>query len=173
MAKHGFHRRLMINIRYRKRFYQLDNGFEFYGKPRVHGQGKIISGKNLTLNGDVELWAGEKATIVIGSNVYMNGGVIISSRTRIELGDSTLIGHQSIIFDSDWHGIDSQEPKESPVKIGKHVWIGARVLILKGVTVGDNAIIGAGSVVTKDVAENTIVAGNPARQIGVSKTGYK
>jgi acetyltransferase-like isoleucine patch superfamily enzyme len=171
-ARHGFYRRLMMLLRYNKRFSSLGKGFDFRGRPSVHGQGSITAGKNLFLNGDVELWAGEKAVIVLGDDVFINGGAILSSKIRIEVGDSTLIGHQTIIFDSDWHGLDGHEPKEAPVRIGRHVWIGTRSIILKGVTIGDNAVIGAGSVVTKDVTENTIVAGNPARQIGVTTSGY-
>ena len=102
----------------------------------------------------------------------MSGGAIISSKVKIEIGDSTIIGHQVLMFDTDFHGIDGHETNQEPIIIGKHVWIAARAIILKGVTIGDNAIVAAGSVVTKDVAENTIVAGNPATQIGVTKTGY-
>jgi acetyltransferase-like isoleucine patch superfamily enzyme len=171
-ARHGFYRRVMIRLYYNKKFFSLGKGLDFHGRPRVHGQGKILAGKNLMLNGNAELWAGENATMILGDNVYLNAGVILSSKARIEVGDSTLIGHQTIIFDTDWHGIDGHYAKEAPIRIGKHVWIGTRAIILKGVTIGDNAIVGAGSVVTKNVAENTIVAGNPARQIGITTTGY-
>ncbi len=97
---------------------------------------------------------------------------MISSKVKIEIGDSTIIGHQVLMLDTDFHGIDGHPEKQGPIKIGKHVWIAARAIILKGVTIGDNAIVAAGSVVTKNVAENAIVAGNPAVQIGVTKTGY-
>jgi acetyltransferase-like isoleucine patch superfamily enzyme len=76
--------------------------------------------------------------------VYINGGVIISSKVKIEIGNSTLIGHQVLMFDTDFHGIDGSETKQGPLKIGKHVWIAARAIILKGVTIGDNAIVAAG-----------------------------
>jgi maltose O-acetyltransferase len=61
----------------------------------------------------------------------------------------------------------------APVKIGNYVWICARAIILKGVTIGDNAIVGAGALVTKDVPENAIVGGNPAKVIGMRKTHAK
>jgi acetyltransferase-like isoleucine patch superfamily enzyme len=172
LYEHAFYRRLMLLLYYNRKFSSIGKGFDFKGKSWVHGQGMIQTGKGLILCGKVELWAGENAMIILGDHVLINGGVIISARNRIEVGDFTLIGHQVLMFDSDWHGIDGHEAKEGPVRIGKHVWIGARAIILKGVTIGDNAIIGANSVVTKDIAENTIVAGNPASQIGMTKTGY-
>ena len=82
-----------------------------------------------------------------------------------------MIAAEVVIFDTDWHGIDGQPPKEEPISIGRHVWIGLRALILEGVTIGDNSIVGAGSVVTKSVAPNSVVAGNPARFIRETKMG--
>jgi carbonic anhydrase/acetyltransferase-like protein (isoleucine patch superfamily) len=134
-AQHGLHRRLMILLYYNRQFSRVGKGLDFHGKSQVHGQGMILAGKNLVLNGNVELWAGENATMIIGDNVFINGGVLISSKLRIEIGDSTLIGHQTIIFDTDWHGIDGNKPAEAPIRIGKHVWIGTRSIILKGLRV--------------------------------------
>jgi acetyltransferase-like isoleucine patch superfamily enzyme len=172
LYEHAVYRRLMLLFYYNKRFFSIGQGFNFNCKSWIHGQGTIKAGKDLVLWGKSEIWAGENATILIGDHVYINGGVIISSKVKIEIGNSTLIGHQVLMFDTDFHGIDGSETKQGPIKIGKHVWIAARAIILKGVTIGDNAIVAAGSVVTKNVAENTIVAGNPAKQIGITKTGY-
>jgi acetyltransferase-like isoleucine patch superfamily enzyme len=172
LFEHAVYRRLTILTYYKKRFFSIGEGFDFNCKSWIHGQGKIKAGKNLVLWGKSEIWAAKNATILIGDHVYMSGGVIISSKVKIEIGDSTIIGHQVLMFDTDFHGIDGHKTKQGPIIIGKHVWIAARAIILKGVTIGDNAIVAAGSVVTKNVAENTIVAGNPAKQIGVTKTGY-
>jgi acetyltransferase-like isoleucine patch superfamily enzyme len=172
LYEHAVYRRLMILFYYRKRFFSLGEGFDFNCKSWIHGQGMKKAGKGLVMWGKSEIWAGKNATISIGDHVYISGEVIISSKVKIEIGASTIIGHQVLMFDTDFHGIDGQEAKQGPIVIGKHVWIAARAIILKGVTIGDNAIIAAGSVVTKNVAENTIVAGNPAIQIGVTKTGY-
>jgi len=90
---------------------------------------------------------------------------------RIDIGDFTIVGDRAIIYDTDWHGLDGREPKTAPVRIGKHVFICARVTVLKGVDVGDFSVIGAGSVVTRSIEKNTIVAGNPAKRIGFT-TGY-
>jgi NDP-sugar pyrophosphorylase family protein len=109
--------------------------------------------------------------IVIGSGIYFNRYTMIDAHERIEFMGNSMIGPYCYFTDGD-HGHDRGEtvrrqPMETaPVKIGKDVWIGAHVCVLKGVTIGDGAIVGAGAVVTRDVAPNAKVVGIPARQIG-------
>ena len=82
---------------------------------------------------------------------------------KIEIGDACMIAHGTYISDADWHGIyDRAEPvgTTKPINIKENVWIGDSAIICKGVTIGKNSIIGAGSVVTKDVPKNCIYAGN-------------
>jgi acetyltransferase-like isoleucine patch superfamily enzyme len=111
------------------------------------------------------------AIVTIADNVGMSG-VSISCLTKIEIGKNTLLGSGSVITDNDAHGIHPDFRNDPnfiltvPVKVGNDVFIGARALILKGVTIGDGAVVGAGSVVTKDVRPRMIVAGNPAKEIG-------
>ena len=79
-----------------------------------------------------------------------------------------MIAHGAYISDADWHGIyDRAEPvgKTKPIKFEDNVWIGDSAIICKGVTIGKNSIIGAGAVVTKDVPENCVFAGNPAKLV--------
>jgi len=164
-----------ISKLYEEKFESVGPGLNIVGRPLIHGKGKIIAGVNLNLRAlsfPIEIFAGENAVIKIGDDVLINQGVTISASTKIEIGDRTLIGDQTTIYDDDWHGIDGNQSKTSPVLIGNHVWICAKVIILKGVTIGDNTIVGAGSVVTKDVLQNTIVAGNPAKKIGSTKNGW-
>lgn len=109
--------------------------------------------------------------ITLGNNVAITRDVTLDGRGTIEIADDTMIGFESIILTSTHNFnqkdvlIRNQGMFDAPVKIGKDVWIGARTIILPGVTVGDGAIIGANSVVTKDVMSNTIVGGIPARFI--------
>lgn len=160
---------------YKRKFSSVGKGLYIVGKPLIHGKGKIIAGTNLYLNSlasRIEIFAGENAEIKLGNNVILNQGVDIGALKRVEIGDETMIGDQTTIYDSDFHGIDGQPIKTSPVTIGKHVWVCAKVIILKGVSIGDYSIVGAGSVVTKDIENNSLVVGNPARKIGDTKTGY-
>lgn len=105
--------------------------------------------------------------IKLGKNVFINSGCCFQDHAGIEIGDGTLIGHQVVIATIN-HAQDPLSRADmfpKPVKIGKNVWIGAHATILPGVTIGDNAIIAAGAVVTKDVENNVVVGGVPAKKI--------
>jgi len=105
--------------------------------------------------------------IKIGKNVFINACCRFQDQGGIEIGDGSLIGHNATIatLNHDFNPLKRQNLTPSPVKIGKNVWIGSDCTILPGVEIGDGAIIGAGSVVTKSVPKNTIAVGNPARVI--------
>ena len=110
----------------------------------------------------------DDAEIVIGRDVGVSG-CIISAAKSIRIGDRVLIGSGVLIFDSDLHplesGIRHGRGACAPIVIEDDVFIGARTIVLKGVTIGKGAIVGAGAVVTKDVPPDVRVAGNPARII--------
>jgi acetyltransferase-like isoleucine patch superfamily enzyme len=131
----------------------------------AHG-GKLEMGERniLCRNFDIEL----KGLLLMGSRNYLNKNVKIVCFERIEIGDDCVIADSVHIYDHDHRHDDLQKPIRDqgyitkPVKIGNNVWICAKATILKGITIGDGAIIGANAVVTKDVPANAIVAGNPA-----------
>lgn len=105
--------------------------------------------------------------IHLGRNVFFNYGCVLLDVCPIHIGDDTQIGPMVQILTAD-HPRDAGERAKGvefgkPIRIGRNVWIGGGALILPGVTVGDDAVIGAGSVVTRDVAAGQRVAGNPAR----------
>ena len=105
--------------------------------------------------------------ITIGRRVFINAGCHFQDHGGVTLGDGCLIGH-NVVFATLDHGTapeDRGAMYPAPIRLGKNVWVGSNSTILRGVTVGDNAIIAAGSVVTKDVAANTVVGGVPARHI--------
>ena len=112
---------------------------------------------------------GENDGIInIGKYCLITPGVRIMAAEKIEIGDACMIAHGAYISDADWHGIyDRAEPvgNTKPIILKDNVWIGDSAIICKGVTIGKNSIIGAGAVVTKNVPENCIYAGNPARLV--------
>ncbi|KTD87723.1 sugar O-acetyltransferase [Paenibacillus etheri] len=105
--------------------------------------------------------------INIGKNVFFNTGCSFQDRGGISIGDGTMIGMNVTIATLN-HGLPLETRNvtyPSPVIIGKNVWIGSNSTILPGVTIGDNSVVAAGAVVTKDVQENTVVAGVPAKEL--------
>lgn len=112
---------------------------------------------------DADIILFPKAKLRLGSG-FINSNSKIRCHSNIEIGDNVAISHDVTIMDSDAHeGLWNGYVKTLPVKIGNHVWIGTRATILKGVNIGDNSIIAAGSVVTKDVPSNCLAAGVPAK----------
>jgi acetyltransferase-like isoleucine patch superfamily enzyme len=105
-----------------------------------------------------------EARIVVGSRTYFNEGCQISCFERVTIGDDCAIAWDVHFTDSDQHILDGK-PYIAPITVGDRVWIGARATILKGVSIGDGAVIAAGSVVTKDVPARALVAGSPARVV--------
>lgn len=110
--------------------------------------------------------------ISLGNNFYMNSGCHILG--DITIGNNVMIGPKTVIWGRD-HGMsksfkmNKQNHIKKAIKIGNDVWIGANVTILKGVNISDHAVIGAGSVITKDVPTNAIVVGNPGKVIKYRK----
>ena len=105
--------------------------------------------------------------LTLGQRVFVNAGCKFQDQGGITIGDDTLIGHNSV-FATLNHDLDPSRRADlhpAPIRIGRNVWIGANVTILAGVTVGDNAVVAAASVVTKDVPENAVVLGSPARVV--------
>lgn len=172
--------------------FRYDKSMKINGRPIIKGGGllnfkvrkKIIIGKNFKCNNSIGTnsigliqpcvfnVSKKSSKIVIGDNVGISGSTI-NATVLINIGSNVLIGSGCIISDTDSHPLaylerrnnDYSNVKSLPVKICDDVFIGARSLILKGVTIGEKSIIGMGSVVTKDIPANCIAAGNPAQII--------
>lgn len=155
-----------------------------FGLAHISNDGKIVLGERVKLFSTNAFYLTHAAVpncllktykngiITVGKNVELTGITIVCA-SKVEIGDNCMIGSNCVIFDTDIHPIDPTKRRQvcteivstKPVTIGKNVWLGVNCTILKGVTIGDNSIIGAGSVVTGDVDKNSIFAGNPAKLI--------
>lgn len=143
--------------------------------PTRNGARSILHcGKNATIcvkkrfsifyGADIRLFP--NATLTLGSG-YINADVRIRCHSEITIGNDVAISHSVTIMDGDAHMVlengKAGTYKPQPINIGNHVWIGSGAMILKGVTIGDGAIVAAGAVVTRDIPPNTMVAGIPAK----------
>ena len=147
----------------------------------ILGSGNVRFGKNISfgynpspflLTGYLHIEARNKNSFIsIGDNTFLNNNlIIICDKSYINIGNDVLIGYNVEIVDSDFHEINPSKRNSGNhpcigVNIGNNVFIGANVKILKGVNIGCNSVIAAGSIVTKSFDSNTLIAGNPAIQI--------
>ena len=127
--------------------------------------GGLVEAGNCTFYPGVRLECWRGAVISIGTGTYLNRNTEIIAAAEVRIGRDCKIAWDVVIMDTDQHPTDDGPLRNEPVRIGDRVWIGCRAVILKGVTIGDDAIVGAGSIVTKDVAAATVVGGNPAHLI--------
>jgi acetyltransferase-like isoleucine patch superfamily enzyme len=144
----------------------------------------VVIGKHVSCYAGCSFAIGRHGQCTIGDFTLLNGALIMAEE-RIDIGSYCLISWNVGIADSDFHPLEPAQRlidaqalapffkdrparprlKTAPVKIGDNVWIGMNAVILKGVIIGDNSVVAAGSVVTKSVPPNTIVAGNPAAAV--------
>ncbi|MDM8101757.1 MULTISPECIES: DapH/DapD/GlmU-related protein [Oceanobacillus] len=105
--------------------------------------------------------------ISIGKNVFINSGCRFQDQGQIIIGDGSLIGHNVVFatINHDYDPLNRGTMYLKPIELKEKTWIGSNATILPGVTIGENSVVAAGSVVTKDVPPNTIVGGNPAKFI--------
>lgn len=170
--------RLFYAPMYRLRGVQLGKKCRYRGKMhvRLSPKSSICVGNRCTFNSSpcsnllgvhspcILATVKENAHISIGNDCGFSG-TAIGCAQEIIIGDRVKCGANTVITDSDWHPDDWRSGPNRPVRIGNDVWLGLRVTVLKGVQIGDRALIGAGSVVTRDIPADTVAAGNPCRVI--------
>jgi acetyltransferase-like isoleucine patch superfamily enzyme len=138
------------------------------GRVHIRNQGQVIIGERVQILAHfvpsifVVLRGGK---LEIGDRTMVNYGADIAVTSSVVIGRDCLIGTHVIILDNDFHDPISrlEMPAAKPVRVEDRVWIGNRVTILPGVTIGHDSVVGAGAVVTSDVRPRSVVAGNPAR----------
>ena len=134
--------------------------------PRVNARGEVRVGRRFRVDGlqsQVDFGAGPRGRLIVGDDVFFNRGSTVYAAELVEIGDHTRIADHATVHDTNFHEIEEGDPvRAAPVRIGRNVWIGRNAVVLPGVSIGDHAVVAAGSIVTRDVPERTLVAGNPA-----------
>jgi maltose O-acetyltransferase len=142
------------------------------GSARVVNHGRMLIGERVRLDGSqapLEIIATSGGTLEIGERTFVNFGASIVAHEHITIGALCLIGPYCSVMDNSYHRLEPdrryEAPPSEPVVIGDNVWLGLRTIVLPGVTIGDDAVIGAGSVVSHDVPPGVLAGGVPARVI--------
>lgn len=171
-------RRLFILIRIN--YFKFISDFYLKSKPKINaptlmlGTGQVFIDDSATIgfingpkfwNSYVHLEARQiSSKIIIGENTILSNNVIlIAEKKTIKIGDNVKIGHNVQIYDSDFHSknfserLKGNQGKQFSVELKKNCWIGCNCIILKGVTIGENAIIGAGNIIRKNVPDNSLI----------------
>jgi len=162
-------------------YFETTQIFRFFRSRHRPG---VVIGPNSSCYSGCSFSIGKEGRCTVGEYTLLNGALIMAEEL-IEIGNHCIISWNVGIADSDFHPIDPAqryldslalapfapnrparpEIKTAPVRIKDNVWIGMGAVILKGVTIGENSVVAAGAIVTKDIPPNTIVAGNPARVV--------
>ena len=160
------------DFRWRYYLYRFKDQIEFEGIPDIDQSvhlvfqtetSKLVIGSNFIARSYCSFLLTEDAKIVLGNDVFFNRLCSLNAMQKIEIGDSTIFGENVKIYDHNHKfsntvtDIADQGYKISPVSIGRNCWIGSDTIILPGVTIGDNVIIGAGNLIFKSLPSNTII----------------
>lgn len=180
LKRNGYKAQALITVWLNKEAYQIGKACRMHVPVKMNGSGRIVINPSVCFGYHLAPKTGGgliliqprtlSSEITIGRGTTLGNNLSIISCSNISIGEDCQIGEQVTIYDSDFHEISPETRNRSsgeslPVKIGNNVWIGSRVLILKGVTIGDHSVIAAGSVVTKSIPTRTLAGGGPAKAI--------
>ncbi len=142
------------------------------GKRAIVLGNPVVDGSDMQVGDDFKVWSGHRTTLIsgwgrlrFGDRVFINVGTTIIAVEEIVVGDDVAFANDVYVMDSDSHGVEGRPHRQASVRIGDGCWIGARAMILPGVTIGKRVLVAAGAVVTRDVPDDSLVAGNPARVV--------
>lgn len=139
--------------------------WEVNGKLTVHGEASIGAGSRISID--------ETGELEIGNNFTISGRTTINANQHITFGQDCMLSWDIMLMDTDYHKIYDAQGKRinipKPIRIGNHVWIGSRAVILKGVSISDNVVVAANSTITKNVEQCNCIIGGFGSQVKVLK----
>lgn len=141
-------------------------------------KGGVLSiGKRISVRNGSRITVRNNGRLTIGNNFYMNTGCLISAHDSISIGNNVEFGPGVLVYDQDHDfraegGLQAKKFKTSPVKIGNNVWIGANSIILRGTTIGDNSVIGAGSIIKGEYASDSVIIQKRETVVISGKTAF-
>lgn len=157
---------------YLRKATSLGTKVRVWGKPVVQNWGTLHIFDRVRLVSTIsttEIVVGGSGRLEIGESTFINYGCSIAAEKLVQIGPRCNIGTYVIIMDNDFHRLEPERRQEHPesqaICLEENVWLGARVIVLPGVRIGKGSVIGAGSVVTKDIPARVVAAGVPARII--------
>jgi acetyltransferase-like isoleucine patch superfamily enzyme len=131
-----------------------------------------VDATDLEIGDDFKIWSGHRTTLVsgwgrvrIGDRCFLNSGTVLIAVEEIVVGDDVAMANEVLLVDSNSHGVEGRPHVQAPIRIGDGSWLGNRAMVMPGVTIGKRVLVAAGSVVTRDVPDDVLVAGNPARVV--------
>jgi maltose O-acetyltransferase len=149
---------------------KLGRRVRVWGRPVVKPHGRLIVRERARIDSRItrtELVVDKGATLEIGESAFVNYGCSIAASKLVRIGARCNIGTFCILIDNAFHEIEPDRrhlrPESKPIVLAENVWLGARTIVLPGVTIGRDSVIGAGSVVTGDVPAGVVAAGVPAK----------
>ena len=150
----------------------LGKKVRLWGKAAVKNEGSLTIADRVRMVGrfvPLEIGVRPGAKLTIGESTYINYGCSIGATQLVQIGPNCNIGTYVIIIDNDFHHLQPERrhemPESAPIILEENVWLGARVVVLRGVTIGAGSVIGAGSIVNRDIPPRTLAAGMPAKVI--------
>ncbi|HVA59669.1 MAG TPA: acyltransferase [Mycobacteriales bacterium] len=157
--------RQRANAQWRLRHAKVGQQATIVGRPTVEAT-------DLTIGDHFKIWSGYRRTLIsgwgkirIGDRVFINSGVVLFSVLEVSVGDDVAIANEAYITDTDSHGVAGRPARSEPIRIGDGTWIGARAIVLPGVSIGSRCVVAAGAVVSRSMPADSLIAGNPARVV--------
>jgi acetyltransferase-like isoleucine patch superfamily enzyme len=151
---------------------KLGSRVRVWGSPIVRNEGTLLVGDRVrvvSLAATVELSAAEGGILELGEGTYINNGCSIGATLSVRIGPNCSIGSHTTIIDNSFHSLEPERrnemPPSEPIVLEENVWLGIRVIVLRGVTIGAGSVVGAGSIVTKDIPPRSLALGMPAKVV--------